>query len=179
MGAKWEWDKKKCKGECQCWHDFDAFLLTNEILGKRPTASECNDLIYDVLEPEFGLYLCHMRLFLCNGQISKHQTKNFDQKKLDKKTSERKQNRSTNCVQCKYIENDLFRSIWPHWNYYVSLLFVKISFCLKMASPHALLPAHVLQPIVAPFTTNAHVFLPNSRTEGEKSNCNKKTTTYT
>lgn len=95
-------------------------------------------------------------------------------KKLDKKTSERKQNRSTNCVQCKYIENDLFRSIWPHWNYYVSLLFVKFSFCLKMASPHALLPAHVLQPIVAPFTTNAHVFLPNSRTEGEKSNCNKK-----
>lgn len=137
MGAKWEWDKKKCKGECQCWHDFDAFLLTNEILGKRPTASECDDLIYDVLEPEFGLYLCHMRLFLCNGQISKHQTKNFDRKKLDKKTSERKQNRSTNCVQCKYIENDLFRSIWPHWNYYVSLLFVKFSFCLKMASPHA------------------------------------------
>lgn len=85
MGAKWEWDKKKCKGECQCWHDFDAFLLTNEILGKRPTASECDDLIYDVLEPEFGLYLCHMRLFLCNGQISKHQTKNFDQKNWTKK----------------------------------------------------------------------------------------------
>lgn len=114
----------------------------------------------------------HEVIFLEWSNI-KTSNKEFRPKKLDKKTSERKRNRSTNCVQCKYIENDLFRSIWPHWNYYVSL-FVKFSFCLKMASPHALLPAHVLQPIVATLTTIAHVVLPNIRTEREKSNCNKK-----